>query len=415
MTRSTTPLLQSKQSNHGHKRKGKPVEAWMLELEKAQDEENGARSLDLTTIEQIADGVERMVFSWGLDKQEKGHEYVKLSQLLAKENIHTLSPWRLNKVEEALDLASESEHMVARNDLEGMVENGGIHLELAQARTPVIGIRHASPKLTHARQRNSRRERSMSLQHEVDLENPQSLKARNGAPQGKHESSNGLLSCSCHGVLTSSNRMRMCPIQSKGRALHDFENRTREDSSCQAMALEYESMGGMIETNGAEPIATKEHTVLHCKEAKLWLGHKEESFVWTPKEASPLSPNTRRQQQCVMNQTKNQLPPPVLAPEVTMSVAPLLSQSPLCAQSSSPRVNIAHNGEVSNEHDGLFTSVTNPHESRSEDFNSLLPLLDPSPCCGEETESVEVGTSGTSLLSFLLSINFIFVNSLNSR
>lgn len=35
----------------------------MLELEKAQDQENGSQSLDLTAIKQIADGVEQMVFS----------------------------------------------------------------------------------------------------------------------------------------------------------------------------------------------------------------------------------------------------------------------------------------------------------------------------------------------------------------
>lgn len=105
MTRTSQP----QQNNQGHKRKGKPVEAWMLELEKAQDEENnGLQSLDLSAIEQIADGVEQMVFSWGLQKQERGREYAKLSKAFSKDDnntSHVLLPWSLNnKTEEELDL-----------------------------------------------------------------------------------------------------------------------------------------------------------------------------------------------------------------------------------------------------------------------------------------------------------------------
>ncbi|KAG0571884.1 hypothetical protein KC19_VG051400 [Ceratodon purpureus] len=386
MTRSTAPSFQPRPSNQGHKRKGKPVETWMLELEKAQDEENGPQSLDLNAIEQIADGVEQMVFSWGLDKQERGQEYAKLSQSLAKENSHVLLPWSLNKTEGALHSASESEHTVARSDLKGIACNGA-----TRARTPVIGIRRASP---HAKQRGnsgSRRERSLSPRHEADSENPQSLKAGGGAPQGKHESSKSLLSDTCHGVLTSSNRMRTCPTQNKGGTQHNFENRAREGSNFQAISAEQESMGGSIqlETKMVDSIAKKGHIVLHRKEADLWPYHEEGFPIWTP-DAAPPSPE-RRQQQRVNNHTGNHFPLPILTREVAGSVSPMLSQSPLCTQSPSPRADIAQSSVVSNEHDGLLTSLTDPHENRPEGFISLLPFLDASPCCGEDTESVEVG------------------------
>ncbi len=105
MTRTTHRQLQTVASqaqpvaNHGHKRKGKPVETWMMELEKAQDEENCTQNLDLSAIEQIANGVEQMVFSWGLDKRERGQEYANMSKSLGMENSQMVFPWESLKRE----------------------------------------------------------------------------------------------------------------------------------------------------------------------------------------------------------------------------------------------------------------------------------------------------------------------------
>lgn len=369
MTRTTAAPapLQPRQTKHGHKRKGKPVEAWMLELERAQAEENGAQSLDLIAIDQIADGVEQMVFSWGRDKQERGQEYAKLSKSLAKENSHELRPWSLNKTEDvALESASAKEPVGTRGD-------GATH-------PPVIAVRPL-------KQRGNRRDRSVA----ADSENPQPLKGEDGAPQGKHETAKCLLSDPCHGVLTASNRMRVCPTQSKG----GFEIRAREDSTCQAVIAEQESMGGSIE---AGSVAKKGHILVLPKEGELWpcVG-----TVWTPEVPIP-SPERRTHQEDVVNETGDGFAQ-ILAGDVGGSVAPLLGQSPLCAQSPSPSGEIAQGSEVSNERDGLFTSLADPHEDRAEGFISLLPFLDASPCCGEETESVEVGTFMRSFCQFSLS------------
>ena len=102
---------------------------------------------------------------------------------------------------------------------------------LAQARTPALGAKRAYPKLVQPEQRGNRRiddsgnGRDRSVSPLAGSENPQSLKAGN-PPQPN----------SCHGVLTSSNRMRNCTAQNRGGMMHDSENRAREDSiACHAI------------------------------------------------------------------------------------------------------------------------------------------------------------------------------------
>lgn len=68
---------------HGLKRKGKPVEAWKMDLEQDEEpEERRTRGVNLNAIEQIADGVERMMFSWNLDTFERGQERAKILDTL---------------------------------------------------------------------------------------------------------------------------------------------------------------------------------------------------------------------------------------------------------------------------------------------------------------------------------------------
>ena len=76
--RPPTPVGLTRQ-RHGHKRKGKPVEAWKMDLEQdEQPEESRIRGVNLNAIEQIADGVERMMFSWNKDTFERGQERAKI-------------------------------------------------------------------------------------------------------------------------------------------------------------------------------------------------------------------------------------------------------------------------------------------------------------------------------------------------
>lgn len=78
--RPLTPVGVNRQSKHGHKRKGKPVEAWKMDLEQDEQlpDERRSRGVNLNAIEQIADGVERMMFSWNLDTFERGQERAKI-------------------------------------------------------------------------------------------------------------------------------------------------------------------------------------------------------------------------------------------------------------------------------------------------------------------------------------------------
>lgn len=77
MTR-TVPIGLVRQ-RHGHKRKGKPVEAWKMDVEQDENaEEVRIRGVHLNAIEQIANGVEQMMFSWNLDTFERGQEHAKL-------------------------------------------------------------------------------------------------------------------------------------------------------------------------------------------------------------------------------------------------------------------------------------------------------------------------------------------------
>lgn len=106
-----SPSGQLRQTTHGHKRKGKPVEAWMMDLERAQEyEEKCANNLNLNDIERIADGVEQMVFSWDLDKVERGQEYAKVFNSLTTNGSRVVLPSGLERVdrENECGLVSES-------------------------------------------------------------------------------------------------------------------------------------------------------------------------------------------------------------------------------------------------------------------------------------------------------------------
>lgn len=428
MTR-TTPSFQPRQSNHGHKRKGKPVETWMLELEKAQEEENGSQSLDLTTIEQIADGVEQMVFSWRLHKQERGQEYEKLSKSLAKENSHVLLPWSVNKTKElGLNFALET-NLVTKNDASEIADNSTtttIQPQEALARPTVIGTRRTSPKrATQPKQRENRRLEDFSNTRdllETASENPHSLKA--GSPLQP-----------CHRVLTSSNRMENYTTQNRGEILHDFQTRAREDSTCLAMTPEHESICESIEleirkdncmngnmsipsTKWSSDMSKKGYNLFNAKEAELQSCLGNRSPAWTPEVAIPMP--ERRNQQSMLNHSRNEYLPSILIHDPPKNVSPpLLSQSPLCAQSPSPRLETTQSSEViSNEYGGLFTSLTDlplcspVYENEREDILPLLPFLDASPCCGEDTESVEVGSFMPFFICFVKGISSI-CNSLN--
>lgn len=64
---------------HGHKRKGKPVEAWKRDLQQDENSEDvRIPGVNLNAIEQIANGVERMMFSWNLGTFERGQEQAKI-------------------------------------------------------------------------------------------------------------------------------------------------------------------------------------------------------------------------------------------------------------------------------------------------------------------------------------------------
>jgi hypothetical protein len=79
--RPLTPVSLPRQ-RHGHKRKGKPVEAWKLDLEQDENsEERRVRGVNLNAIEQIADGVERMMFSWNMDTFERSQERAKIPNM----------------------------------------------------------------------------------------------------------------------------------------------------------------------------------------------------------------------------------------------------------------------------------------------------------------------------------------------
>lgn len=70
-------------TRHGHKRKGKPVDAWKKDLFQEQDENKNSndvvsiRGVNLNAIEQIANGVERMMSSWHLDTFERSQKQAK--------------------------------------------------------------------------------------------------------------------------------------------------------------------------------------------------------------------------------------------------------------------------------------------------------------------------------------------------
>ncbi|KAG0599964.1 hypothetical protein M758_12G191300 [Ceratodon purpureus] len=80
--RPLTPVGLPRQT-HGQKRKGKPVEAWKMDLEQDEkSDERRIRGVNLNAIEQIADGVERMMFSWNMDTFERGQERAKILDTL---------------------------------------------------------------------------------------------------------------------------------------------------------------------------------------------------------------------------------------------------------------------------------------------------------------------------------------------
>lgn len=70
--RPLTPVgvNRQQQRRHGHKRKGKPVEAWKMEMERDEN----SRSDNMNAIQQIADGVEQMLFSWNLETSSRSQE-----------------------------------------------------------------------------------------------------------------------------------------------------------------------------------------------------------------------------------------------------------------------------------------------------------------------------------------------------
>jgi hypothetical protein len=91
----TTSLL-SRRAKHGQKRKGKPMEAWMimdLERNAAQEiEERCTQNLDMNAIQRIADGVEQMVFSWDSEKKDRDRVSKSLenfgSGMIEDGNVH---------------------------------------------------------------------------------------------------------------------------------------------------------------------------------------------------------------------------------------------------------------------------------------------------------------------------------------
>lgn len=390
----------------------------MLELEKASQEEeiNGSQSLDLTAIEQIADGVEQMVFSWGLQKQERSQEYAELSKSLAKEDSQVLLPWSLNKTEE-LDLNSASESgMVAKNAHTVNATSGELASKGTQPK-PVIGIKHMSPNRAQSKQRgnmwignfNNKLDKSASPVR--GSENPHLLKA--GDPEQVD---------TCHGVLTSSNRMRISTSQSKGGISHGFENKARENSvAYHAMTVEQESKAsGDIEMetkkdNNVVSIPsiksfemtmsqTKGHELFNAKGSELGSCLGDGSSLLIPEEPTPTS--NKKNQQLVVNQTRNQHPPSILTYNLIGNGSSLLSQSPVRVQSPSLRLETTRSSEaISDAQDAVFISLgdipmSSPIcENVLDDLTPLLPLLDATPSCEAETESVEVGLYSMSYFS----------------
>ncbi|XP_024377351.1 uncharacterized protein [Physcomitrium patens] len=409
MSRSTGQTFQPKQSNHGHKRKGKPVEAWMLELEKAQDQENGSQSLDLTAIKQIADGVEQMVFSWGLDKQEMGYEYAKLSKSLAKENRHVVLPWSLDKTEEGMNSASEMDVLALRNDMKEILENPSPTSTQPQLPTEcaVIETRSASSKLAEVKKREntwldnfgSCRDRSLSL--ESASEDPQPWKTRKEHAEAK---TYNRFKCETDSCMNATDGVGSCNVQiSTGENLLGFETRARENS-CQKMTPEHwniicESIdGGIGESNVASDFCTdaskRGDNPSHANETELRPCLGEGSPIWI-EEVAPPTPEGICQQP-ITNQTRNHYLPSMLTHESAGNASSLLSQSLSCAQSPLPQPEIVQCSEASNERDRLPSS-TDPQMCSP--INANEPKGSPPPLhfsasnlsCREDTESVEVG------------------------
>ncbi|XP_024357651.2 uncharacterized protein [Physcomitrium patens] len=76
--RLSTPCDHATRQRHGRKRKVQPLEAWKMDCEEEKSDDMYLRGLNFHTIEQIADGVERMMFSWKLDTFARGQEHARI-------------------------------------------------------------------------------------------------------------------------------------------------------------------------------------------------------------------------------------------------------------------------------------------------------------------------------------------------
>ena len=140
-------------------------------------------------------------------------------------------------------------------------------------------------------------------------------------------------------------------------------------------------------------MSKKEDYPFNVKEAELRPSRGGGSLVWTP-ESTP----ERRNQESMMSRMGILYPPSILTRTPSGDVSPLLSQSSLCVRSPSPRPETAESSEIiSNAHDEIYTSLVDLpmglpiNENGAEGLTPLLPMLDATPSCEGDTESVEAG------------------------
>lgn len=425
--RSQTPLVQSRQANHGHKRKGKPVEALMMELER-ENEENGSQNLDLSAIEQIANGVERMVFSWDLDKEERGQEYAKVSKSLAKDTAQMVLPWSPKKNE---DVNSCSHSDTARNNNQP--------LAIAQISTP------SNPSPTFPHQRVARAHSSKTHTSPPTIQYPASVESqKEGTPDGVivcgHMSGMGSSRVSSDlnndrgeepilGDIASENTLP--PSLARGGFNHQpklelrrrgfgsnqevlksnnllintsrareemqvLEKRAREDSICQQESsgvsthLEVTMDDGIVQvtTSGQSMASRKDGDDAKCaNDIALSFSHNGKAHI------RGMQSNTHP-----MHNEGDQFPLSPIRVEHAGDQSPLLSQSPLYVQSPPGQNDASHRREILNANglvtrDGHVNSSCYRNGSRGGPTNTCLSTyLDPSPRCQRDTETVEVGT-----------------------
>ena len=458
MTRTThrrpqTPLGQSRQTNHGHKRKGKPVETWMMELEKAQDEESGSQSLDFSAIEQIADGVERMVFSWGLDKQERGQEYTKVSKSLAKDSTQVILPWSMNKPDEILEFGCSADFITRGDPLDVFPKTTTKDVDPPIAGACSPSFSQLSPTIARSPQVEPQ---SLASQHEQE-------KIFQGSINDVHSSifhedfnqrhdvhdshnvelgNNNALATDCHhhprydyckgnidsplGELSSTYWLKN-NILHDDETMHVFQSKERE-STCQTIGVQQTNHDGSTQLELQEDIrpsnsciwtnenndGTKrdDNNVLLTKENALQPTFTMQVSHVRPIKAVSITPqgvNDMNWQEPPLPQIRNRSPSPLLTQELYGNESPLLSQSPLCAHSPMRNEPI-QSSEALREGVGLSRRIdhlvgASCHELGSKRLSSscLLPYEDANHGCTRDIESVEVG-------EYLFLFNYVLMN-----